>query len=174
VEYLIHSILHLVWKGSNITNAPVCSLSGTCTVWNLSLRKLNLIYSTLQETDDVTAQLHALVICFDNRCVIYRTPPPTTSQKFRHKSHTRCSSGLSTHLGEYVYTHACAFEIQISKHWALIGRSMTTPTAQIACVIAQQYSSITSVSLRCSSLTKKSTTLSAVLRFQFLCCYKIC
>jgi len=79
VEYLIHSILHMVSKGSNITNAHVCSLSCTCTVYNLSLRKLNLIYSKLQQTNDVTEQLHALVICFDNRCVIYRSTPPPPS-----------------------------------------------------------------------------------------------
>jgi hypothetical protein len=117
VEYLIHSILHLVSKGSNITNAHICSLSATCTVWNLSLRKLNLIYSMLQETNDVTAQLHALVICFDNTCVIYRhPPPPRLLPRSSDTSRTRCNSGLSTHMGKYIYTDVCGFEIQTSKH----------------------------------------------------------
>jgi len=111
MEYLIHSILHMVSKGSNITNAHVCSLSCTCTVYNLSLRKLNLIYSKLQETNDVTAQLHTLVICFDNRCVINRTPPPplpsTTFQKFRHKSNSVQLRIEYTYV--QIYVHACVY-----------------------------------------------------------------
>lgn len=109
VEYLIHSILHMVSKGSNITNAHVCSLSCTCTVYNLSLRKLNLIYNKLQETNDVTAQLHALVIYFDNRCVIYRPPPPppTTFHKFRHKSNS-VQLDIEYTYGQ-IYVHACVY-----------------------------------------------------------------
>jgi hypothetical protein len=44
-----------------------------------------------------------------------------------------------------MYVQGSPVEIQTSTHWSLIGRSMTAPHA---CVIAQQYSSTTFVSLR--------------------------
>jgi hypothetical protein len=74
-----------------------------------------------QETNDVTAELHALVICFDNRCVIYRHPHPLDYFPKVPTQAEHCATRDLVYIWANMFTRMCVplkSELQNTGPWS--------------------------------------------------------